>query len=292
MLIETPGAYDIPSEIYHLDPAPIPSLSRSTIKDLINRSAAHAAFNHPRLNPAYQPDDGGGKFDVGTASHSIILEGIDNVAVIEADDWRTKAAKEARDLARKEGKTPLLPYQFEEVKKCVSRVEEQIYGCPELGIKNLMEDGDPELSFFWKEEKTWLRSRLDWISTDRKLILDLKFTDMSVNPADLSRYILNMGLDIQNVLYCRAVEAVFGIKPKFVFVFAEVNEPYICSFIGLPPDFLALGQSKIEYGLYLWRECMKTGNWPAYPNRVAYVDLPGWAMAAWESKAAEIGEGK
>ena len=291
-MIETAGAYDLPHDIYHSDPCIVPSLSRSTIKELINRSAAHAWFNHPRLNPAFQADDGGGKFDVGTSSHSLILEGIDNVAIIEADDWRTKAAKELREKARGEGKTPLLPHQFGEVKKCVLRVMEQICGCVELGIKNLMEDGDPELSFFWKEEETWLRSRLDWISADRKLILDLKFTEMSVNPADLSRYILNMGLDIQNVLYCRAVEAVFGIKPKFVFVFAEVNEPYICSFVGLPPDFLALGQSKVEYGIYLWRECMKSGNWPAYPNRIAYVDLPGWAMAAWESKSSEIGVGK
>jgi len=292
MNIEQPGAYDIPSEIYHLDPAPVPSLSRSTIKDLINRSAAHAAFNHPRLNPAYQPDDGGGKFDVGTASHSLILEGIDNVAVIEADDWRTKAAKELREKARGEGKTPLLPHQFEEVKKCVLRVEEQIYGCPELGIKNLMEDGAHELSFFWQEGETWMRSRLDWLSHDRKLILDFKFTDMSVNPTDLSRYILNMGLDIQNVLYCRAGEMVFGIKPKFVFVFCETSEPYICSFVGLPPDFLALGQSKIEYGAFLWQKCMRTGNWPAYENRVHYIDLPAWAITSWESKSIEIGEGK
>jgi len=291
-MIETPGAYDIPHDIYHADPCIIPSLSRSTIKDLINRSAAHAAFNHPRLNPAYQPDNGGGKFDVGTSSHYLILEGIDNVAVIEADDWRTKAAKELRDLARKEGKIPLLSYQFEKVKKCVARIEEQVLICPELGIKNLMEDGAHELSFFWQEGETWMRSRTDWLSHDRKLMLDFKFTDMSVNPADLARYILNMGLDIQNVLYCRAVEMVFAIKPKFVFVFAEVNEPYICSFIGLPPDFLVLGQSKFEYGLYLWRECMKTGIWPAYPNRVSYTELPGWAMAAWESKASEIGEGR
>ena len=291
-MIDTPGLYEISHDEYHADPAPVPSLSRSTIKELINHSAAHARFNHPRLNLAYQADDGGGKYDFGTASHSILLEGIDNVAVIEADDWKTKKAREDREEARKEGKIPLLPHQYEEVKKCVLRVEEQIIGCRELGINNFREDGYQELSFFWQEEETWLRSRTDWISKDQKLIIDCKFTDMSVNPADLSRYILNMGLDIQAALYSRGTEAIFKIKAKFVFVFCEISEPYICSFVSLPPEFMALGQSKVEYGIYLWRQCMKTDIWPAYPNRVAYVDLPAWALTAWESRAEEIGEGK
>ena len=292
MKIETPGFYEIPNEVYHQDPCVEPSLSRSTIKALISQSAAHAWFQHPRLNLDFQPEEGEKKFDLGNASHSLLLEGIDNVVAVEADDWRTKVAKEARDQARADGKIPLLAYQYEKVRKCVQRAEEQICGCPELGIKNLQEDGDSELSLFWKEEDTWLRTRPDWISKDRKLIIDLKFTEMSANPADLARNILAVGADIQAVLYIRGAEAVFGVKPHFVFVFAEVNEPYICSFVGLPPDFLALGQSKVEYGIYLWRACMKSGNWPAYPNRIAYVDLPGWAMAAWESKSSEIGVGK
>ena len=291
-MIKEPGIYELSHEDYHSDPCILPSLSRSIIKDLIFRTPAHAHWNNPRLNPAYQPDDGNGKFDVGLASHSILLEGIDNVEVIDADDWRTKAAKEARDEARKIGKTPLLNHQFDEVKKCVVRVEEQIYGCKELGIKNLLTDGDHEQSFFWKEEETFFRTRTDWISKDRKLILDCKFTEMSVNPSDLARYILNMGLDIQAALYSRGAEKVNGIKPKFVFVFAEVAEPYICSFVSLPPEFMALGQSKVEYGIYLWRECMKNNEWPAYPNKVCYPDLPGYAMASWESKAGEIGVGK
>ena len=291
-MIESPGIYDVPHDVYHADPCIVPSLSRGTIKTLINQTPAHARHNHPRLNPCYQPDDGNGKFDVGTASHSILLEGIDNVEVIEADDWRTKAAKEARDLARANGKTPLLEHQFEAVKKCVLRVEEQIYSCKELGISNLMADGDHEQSFFWQENSTWMRSRTDWMSKDRKLIIDLKFTEMSVNPSDLARHILSMGGDIQAAFYSRGAERITGIKPKFVFVYAEVREPFVCSFIGLPPEFLALGESKADYGIYLWRQCTTKNEWPAYPLRICYPDLPGYASAAWEIKAAEMGVGK
>jgi len=289
-MINEPGVYDISHDEYHSDPCCEPSLSRSTIKDLIYRSPAHAKWNHPRLNPNFKPEENG-KFDIGLASHSILLEGINNVAVIEADDWRTKAAREAREEARKEGKTPLLRNQFTDVLAMVTMVESQIMDCKELGIRNLQADGDSEQSFFWKEDETWLRSRTDWISKDRKLILDCKFTDMSVNPSDISRYILNMGLDIQAALYCRGAEKVTGIKPKLVFVFVEISEPFICSFVSLPPEFMELGKSKVEYGIWQWRQCMKTGEWPGYPNQVVYPDLPGWALTAWESKAEMVGIG-
>jgi hypothetical protein len=291
-MIDTPGIYYLSMEEYHSDPCVKPSLSRSSIKDLISRTPYHAWWNHPRLNPAFQPEDGNIKFDIGTASHSILLEGINNVAVIDAEDWRTKAAKEDRDMNRKKGKTPLLAHQFEEVKKCVLRVEEQIYGCPELGINNLMTDGDHEQSFFWTEGETWLRTRTDWISKDRKLILDCKFTEMSVNPSDLARYILNMGLEIQASLYQRGARNIFSISPQFVFVFAEVSEPYICSFVSLPPAFMALGENKVDWGIFKWRECMKKNEWMGYPNRVCYPDLPEWALVSWESKAMEMGVGK
>jgi len=292
MKIETPGHYEIPMEVYHSDPAPEPSLSRSTIKDLITRSAAHAWYNSPRLNPDYQPDEGAGKFDVGTASHSILLQGIDNVAVIEADDWRTKAAKEARDEARKNGKTPLLAYQHEKVKKCVQRAEAQLCGCPELGIKNLKEDGDSELSLFWKEESTWCRCRPDFISADRKLLLDIKFTELSVNPISLDRHIINMGYSIQAAFYVRGAKAIFGIEPKFILIFCEIQEPYICSFVGLTPGFMDFGKQQTEFGKFLWEKCLRNNDWPAYENRVHYLEPPAWAITAWEEKSGELGLGK
>lgn len=293
MVIDKPGAYKISMEEYRRGGlCPKPTLSRSIIKDLIFRTPAHAFWNSPELNPDYQPDEGAGKFDIGNASHSILLEGIDNVVAIEADDWRTKAAKEARDQVRADGKIPLLAYQYEKVKICVQRAEMQIYGCPELGIKNLRQDGDSELSLFWKEEDTWLRARPDWCSKDRKLIIDLKFTEQSANPADLARNILSVGADIQSAFYVRGAEAVFGVNPHFVFIYVEIEKPYICSFVGLPPEWMDLGKNKVEFGLYAWRQCMATGFWPAYPNRVAYIDLPAWVVAAWESKSSEIGMGK
>ncbi len=288
MMIDKPGSYRMTNEEYHKDSCVEPSLSRSTIKDFLYECPAKGWFNHPRLNPNFKADEGESKFDLGTAAHSLLLEGVDNVWVVEETDWRKKTAQEARELAKKEGKTALLKHQYARVFDMLIAAREQISSCKELGIKNLREDGDSELSYFWQEEDVWLKIRPDWISKDRKLILDYKTTDNSVNPDGLERHITNLGYDIQASLYSRGVKAIEGTSPKFIFVFQETSEPYFCSFVGLPPEFMALANSKVEFAIGLWRTCLAMNHWPAYPSRVAWIEPPPWALAAWERKAQEI----
>lgn len=290
-MIDKPGVYKLSSEEYHADPCPVASLSRSTIKDLLFRSPAHAAYNHPRLNLDYK-EEVADKFDKGTAAHSLLLEGSDNIEVIEADDWRTKEAKSLRDVARKAGKTPLLKHQYEETKVMVIEAMRQIRGCPELGISSLDEDGEAELSYVWQEEKNWLRVRPDWISSDKKLILDLKFTGVDANPSQLSRQVITMGYSIQAALYSRGVKALEGIVPHFVFIFVETAEPYLCSFVGLTPSFMEMGIQQVEFGKHIWEECMNTGKWIGYPNKVCWLEPPPWALASWDGRSSKIGLGE
>lgn len=287
-MIEVPGVYKLTSEEYHKDPTVEPLLSRSVIKDLLFRSPAHAWFNHPRLNPHFKSDDGAGKFDVGLVSHDLLLEGLDRCCIIDAEDWRTKVAKEAREITRLEGKIPLLKYQYEEALVMVKAAEEQIYACKELKVTNLKTDGDSELSYIWEEEGLWLKVRPDWISKDRTLIVDYKSTGASANPSDLARHIISMGYDIQNALYVRGVKAIEKTNPAFIFIFQETDEPYLCSFVGLPPDFLAMANQKVDYGIFLWGNCLSKNEWPGYPNKVAWINTPPWALASWEYKAQEI----
>ena len=289
-MIEKPGIYNISSEEYQGDPVIEPSLSRSIIKNLIYDTPAHAWINHPRLNPNYQNKENE-KFDLGTATHSLLLEGNDNLTIIEADDWRTKAAKELRDQARENGKTPLLTSQYEETLIMVNVAEQQIIECSELGITNLQTNGDIELSYVWKENETWLRIRPDWTSKDRKLIIDYKTISSSANPHDIARHVVTMGYDIQAAFYSRGIKAVEDIEPKFIFIFQETEEPYLCSFITLPPQFMEMGKQKVEYGIWLWKECISRGKWPGYPQKVCWIDPPDWALAAWDNRAMELGIG-
>lgn len=288
-MIDHEGIYKITFSEYLSDPVINPSLSRSGIKELIFNSPAHAWFNNPRLNPDYEEKENG-KFDIGTAAHAMLFEGEDSIVVIDAEDWRTKIAKEARDKAREEGKNPLLPHQFADVTMMVDVAKKQISECKELHIKELAEDGEAELTYIWQEGDTWFRTRPDWISNDKKLMLDYKTTGTSANPEDIGRHIVSMGYDIQEALYKRGASAIDKTAPKFVFLFQEDYYPYFCSFISLTPEFQEMGKQKVEYGKFLWEKCMATGQWEAYPHQVCHAEPPAWSLAYWELIAQRIGE--
>jgi len=133
--VSEPGVYKIAPEDYHAERIGVgPCLSRGIIRTLLFESAAKAWWNHPVLNPDYKPDHGEGRFDVGVCAHSLLLEGLDKAAVIDASDWRTKEAKAAREKAWAEGKTPLLKDQYEEARTMVLAAERQIIACQDLGI--------------------------------------------------------------------------------------------------------------------------------------------------------------
>lgn len=88
---------DIEAEDYHsAGLTKEPALSASIAKLLISHSPLHAWTAHPMLNPNFERAEEA-KFDVGTAAHELLLRGNDIVHIVEADSWRTNAAKDARE---------------------------------------------------------------------------------------------------------------------------------------------------------------------------------------------------
>jgi hypothetical protein len=62
----------ISADAYHADPAPAPSLSSSIAKTILHQTPRHAWFEHPRLNPNFEPKDDS-KFDLGSVAHELLL---------------------------------------------------------------------------------------------------------------------------------------------------------------------------------------------------------------------------
>src|SRR5689334_5544259 len=126
MTITHPGIYRIPLNEYIADPAPEPSLNAGTAHRILEESPRHAWEQHPRLNPNYSNEQSS-RLDLGTIAHALLLEHDDSrVVVIDADDWRTKTAKEERDVARALGKLPILKALYEEAKDMVSVARREI----------------------------------------------------------------------------------------------------------------------------------------------------------------------
>lgn len=288
-VITKPGCYRISNEVYHQDPCCEASLSRGTIMHLLNETPAHAFIDHPRLNPDYKPENNS-KYDIGSAAHSLFLEGKDKAVIVDADDWRTKAAKETRDAAWSEGKIPLLTKDSGKVNAMILAAK-QALSESELGIKDLQKEGISERSYFWQENGIWCRVRPDWLKHDRSIILDYKTSSVSANPNVVSRAMANMGYAVQAEFYKRGVKAVDGVEPTFIFLFQETTAPYLCSLIGLSPAWQELGKQQVNTGIMLWKECIESGNWPGYTEKICYPDLPPWIKDGWEMRRMDIESG-
>lgn len=270
------GLLTIPAHEYHADPADVPSLSSSIAHLLVTTSPAHARAAHPKLNPDFERVEDE-KFDVGNVAHQMLLEGRDAVEVVYENDWRTKAAKEARAVARLDGKIPLLAKHWEQVQAMADAVRAQLgeFDCdPPL----LAPGGKPEQTLIWEDEEgVTCRALFDWLHDDMSAVDDLKTTARSANPETWSRTLFGIGADIQVAFYLRGLEQVFGVTDvEWRFIVAESQPPFAVSVVSLGPDALALAQDKVTWAIRKWRDCLASGLWPAYPLRVCYADLPPW----------------
>ena len=144
----------------------------------------------------------------------------------------------------------------------------------------ILDDGDAELTAIWQEGPIWCRGRMDKVSADRKVIVDLKNTTASAQPDAFIRRILDGGFDLQAATYTRAVQVLASTQPKFVLIVVETDPPYALSLVSLTPQWLALAERKRVAAVSQWAECMASGVWPSYPTRIAYADCPPWAEEA------------
>lgn len=273
--ITAPGIYDVPAADYHADRlVSAPTFSRSIAKLLVYRSPRHAWFAHPRLNPDYEADDLT-KFDLGKASHALLLGSGERFAVIEAADWRTKAAKEAREQALSAGLLPILAPHWPQVQNMARAVRAQLEQHQEA--VDAFTRGKPEQTMVWQEGGVWCRARLDWLPDGGRFFDDFKTTVNAAPGAWGDRVFFETGGDVQAALYRRGIRAL-GLHrdPVFRFVVAEVEPPHCLTVVQPTPAALDMADRKVQRALDLWRWCLEHNAWPGYPSRTCHVDPPPW----------------
>lgn len=285
------GLHVISDGHYHADPAVGPSLSSSIAKVLLAESPLHAWHAHPRLNPQWQPEQPTAGMDFGTAVHLLVLtrDGGQQITVVEADDWRTKAAKAERAEAWNDGRPALLAKDFFRATD-VARAVSTAISASELANILTPAAGESEITAIWRDER-WevpepvlCRAKFDWIANDHRLVVDLKTTARTAAPGAVIATILQQGYDMQAAFYRRGIKVLKGELPVYVLLFVETEPPYGVSFIGFKPEWLAFGEHKAVRAMQAWANCLKTNTWPGYPNRVCWVDAPPWAESAFMAR--------
>lgn len=271
VVVTAPGVYDMPDEIYHGDPVPGGSLSASGAKLLLD---CPAKFQYDRTHPRAEKRT----FDIGKAAHKVVLGSGPDLVVVDAPDWRTKAAQEAKRAAYAEGAVPLLPHEHDEITAMAVALAQH----PVASALFRPGTGRAEQSLFWRDPVTGVmrRARLDWLpdnlsSAGRLVIPDYKTCDRA-DLDSIQRAIHKYRYYVQAATYIDGAEQLVAEYAAFVFVFQEKTAPYLVTVVQLDELALRLGRDLNRQALDTYARCVRTGEWPGYASDIETVRLPAW----------------
>jgi hypothetical protein len=309
--VKVPGYYDFTAEQYHADPAPRPSGSSGTLATLIVDTPRAAKETHPRLRTVGTPEQEeerekkqrDKKFDLGSIAHTLLLGKGREIVVIDAADWKTKAAKEQRDEAFANGLQPCLAKTFEKAQMMVEAARLQLGDDKENS--DAFTNGRAEIPLFWQEQtkpgKMWMRAMLDWQMDDRRRIYDYKTFARGADPDQFNRWLAGAGKDIQDPFYSRGVAALEGCDWQdvdFRFVVQDTEFPYLLCTVRLVPEEQEAQGGRLwsyersQWAIDKWAACAAAGLYRGFIPRTHHVAAPAWAQTQWDlrRRADEAGE--
>lgn len=270
---------------YHADPCATPSLSASVAAVLVKQSPLHAWLKHPRLGGAGAVRETTAEQARGTLIHALVLgKGEQQVEIIHAENYRTKAAQESRDAANFAGLTPILAREFDAAKLVADSILLQLGA---LGIK--IEPAYAEQVLEWTEETPegpcLCRCMMDHVDFDSGVILDLK-TIRSAHPDSIRKHVFEYGYDSQRAAYCSALRHYkpdLAGRESFRWIFAEelptgLKHRAILTIAEADGQTRGLGEAKWEFACKTWAKCLRENNWPAYlpAGEVARIEPKPW----------------
>ncbi len=286
--------YDVPDAVYRSDPCPERSLTQSAAKTLLTLTPAH--YRYMRQEPTT-------KFDIGHIAHRLLLGRGRDIVPLEFDDWRTKAAKEAREEADAAGKLGVLEKDYATGNAMCEAAFRQLIVDRGYGEDWDTDDVTPPraevvaiagtLHDFGDRSgvSIWLRAMIDWlVSTTR--IWDYKSSAMSCADsirASLPNWCLQAAMH-ERILNLLDPENVGRREHRFI---AHENfEPYALQVVRLTEAQLTIGRAQVARAEAIWARCMATDEWPAYPIDDISPEYPAWKMAQVMEEKSDAHEAK
>lgn len=292
LTIDAPGLYaGFPIDAYYADPCPVPSLTQSIAKVLIDDSPAHARLKHPRLAPPLDPDEVEPEKYVaaqaiGNAAHAAMIGRGRDVAEGDFPTWMSGDAKKFKAAAIAEGRIPILRKHYTRATAMVEAARSQLDAA---SVKDAFRKGEGEVLLAWREGDLWFRSLIDWVVSPAKLY-DYKTTGISLAPYGLGPMIERAGWHVQAAFQERGLNVIDPAgagRRTFRFIGQENEPPYALVPVELNEHWMTMGRKKVDRAVALWSRCMATGHWPAYPAEIVTPEYPGWAETKWLQREVE-----
>lgn len=272
--------HDMPMSEYHA----MRALSASGVWALadINEGCPLKFWLSSPWNPEREPYNAT-HFDIGKAAHLAVLEP-DKVAaevVLHGfDEYRTNAAKAARDEAHAAGKIPLKPAEWE----LVTGLRQAIMA--DSLVRGAFDgEGKSEVTAVWDDPDYGVpcKARADRVLDGGRILVDLK-TAVSAHPIGWSKALWQHGYFSRAAWYLDAFDAANGQRPEeYWFSVVEKKAPNLTALHKLPEKAIEWGRIINRNAVGIFDQCMRRNEWPGYrPSgatrpRAFVTGLPTWA---------------
>lgn len=251
---------------YHAAPA----VSKSDL-DLIAKSPLH--YIASKKTPREQTPS----MLLGSVTHKLILEPekfADEYMVAPDVDRRTKAGRDAwtEFAAEVTDKHTVIDKATLEQAQVIA---EAVKSHPVAA--KLLQGGQAELSYFWKDNGIECKCRPDYLREDIKTVIDFKTTQCSA-PEEFTKSAYNYRYHVQSAWYLNGLKACGVNVEHFIFVAAETKPPYPVMVYVADELMLKLGQAEAADNLESYRKCLESDIWHGYEEqpKVHSLSLPDW----------------
>lgn len=263
---------------YLADPMPEPSLTSSLVKDLLNTAPRKVWHKTSRLNKDAENEQKD-IFDLGSAAHRIFTGTGSPIVEIDAADFRSKAAKEAKEQAHAAGKTPILKKNMPRVRAMAAAALDQIRDNDEIGslfAPGRQADLLREVTIVWQEAGVMCRCRPDFYCPKENVIIHYKTTGTDISPVTLAKFAANSGWDMTAAHYHQGGKILTGSAPRQYFFVQETSEPYLALTAEIDNTFLETAIMRRDRALMIWGRCLRDNSWPGTISKTIKLECPEW----------------
>ena len=271
----------------------IPRLSSGVMKAMVLQTPAHAFAASRYLNPNYR-EEKKESWDLGSATHKLLLEGMDDssFAIVDYRDFRSNAAKAARQEAYDNDKLPILAHQHARLMEMAPAASEQIGRLQVGSTLGDPDQGKPEVELDWKMGDVNCHARIDWLpnlrTIDEEHFLDLKGVPGVLTPAAWCRQQLWWNVALQMAFYSIGLwETSERKRHRYpAIILTESKQPYSVATIVPPAEGMEAAERMVMRAVEMYEDCCKSGKWPAHGTKPWSPELKPWDIQDAETMGA------
>lgn len=267
---------DMDFETYLADPCDPPSLTSSLVRSLLSTAPRKVWEKTHRLNKNAK-DENKTIFDIGTAVHATFTGSGNPIAVIDAKDYRSGAAKDARQEAYDNGQTPVLIGKIDEVYDMGGVAKFEFGKNSDIGP--ILKGALKESTIIWREDGVMCRCRPDFYHKKENVIVHFKTTGTTIHESLLPKFASNQGWEMTAAHYRAGAKMLTGKAPKQYFAIQETEPPYLCMVAELDSMFMDIAIKRRQRAAYIWAQCLNAGVWPRHSSVTVKLECPPWHEA-------------